>query len=268
MCQLKRAWIGVCAAVVTVVAGGCSDDGAEAQPAAPKAYVALGDSYAAGLGAGNYVDTKCYQSRDGSYPQLWAKSRTLGTVTDKTCSGALIKTVRETQLDAVNADTGWVTLTVGGNDAGWTNALQQCLLGSDKTCSSTVRTSTTNVEATLPGDLDGLYTAIRKRAPEAKVFVLGYPHLVGAGGTGCESLNDARRDTLNDGSDSLNEVIKAAVDKHEGFTFVDVREAFEGHEACTAAPWINAVRDNLAESFHPNAEGYRAYEKALTEVTG
>ncbi|MEV6305639.1 SGNH/GDSL hydrolase family protein [Actinoplanes sp. NPDC051861] len=265
---MKRAWIGVCAAAVAVAAGGCSDDGAGAEPVKPLDYVALGDSYAAGLGAGNYVDTKCYQSRDSSYPQLWAKTRTLGTITDRTCSGALIKTVRETQLDAVDADTGWVTLTVGGNDAGWTGALQQCLLGSDQTCRSTVERSTSTVEATLPDDLDGLYTAIRKRAPEAKVFVLGYPHLVGAGGTGCESLNDARRGALNDGSDSLNESIAAAVGKHEGFTFVDVREAFKGHEACTGDPWINAVRDTLPESFHPNAAGYEAYAKTLAEVTG
>ncbi|MFC7528624.1 SGNH/GDSL hydrolase family protein [Actinoplanes sp. GCM10030250] len=269
---MKRAWVFVAAAMAVAVAGCSGSDAGDAPPPAARDYVALGDSYASGLGAGNYLNTECFQSKDSSYPQLWVKSRpagTLGTVTDRTCSGALIKNVRDTQLDAINADTGWVTLTVGGNDAGWVGALRQCLLGNDQTCRSTVTRSASDAEAILPDELDKLYTAIRKRAPDAKVYVLGYPHLVGAGtGAGCESLPESRREILNEGSDKLAETIKAAVGKHEGFTYVDVRKAFEGHEACTGSPWIHSVRDELSESFHPNAEGFQAYAKALAEVTG
>jgi len=269
---MKRAWVSAGVVLLVATAGCSGSDDEAAPPPTVRDYVALGDSYASGLGAGNYLNTECYQSRDNSYPQLWVKSRpagTLGTVTDKTCSGALITTVRDTQLDAVNADTGWVTLTVGGNDAGWVGALRQCLLGNDQTCRSTVSRAEDTAGSVLPDGLDKLYTAIRKRAPEARVFVLGYPHLVGDGaGAGCESLPEARRELLNDASDTLADTIKAAVEKHDGFTYVDVREAFDGHEACTGDPWINAVRDPLSESFHPNAKGYQAYAGALAEVTG
>ena len=47
-----------------------------------------------------------------------------------------------------------------------------------------------------------------------------------------------------------------------------MREAFEGHEVCSRAPWIHGVRDQLAESFHPTADGQKAYAAALTAVTG
>ena len=47
-----------------------------------------------------------------------------------------------------------------------------------------------------------------------------------------------------------------------------VRGAFEGHEACTKEPWIHSVGDDISESFHPNADGYEAYAKALLSATG
>ncbi|MBG0567202.1 SGNH/GDSL hydrolase family protein [Actinoplanes aureus] len=264
--------------VVTVVVAGiatasCSgsgnDGGAEAAEA--RDYVALGDSYAAGLGAGNYADTECYRSTDSSYPRLWAKSRpagTIGEVTDSTCSGAVIHEVRTTQLRALDEKTGWVTVTVGGNDVGWSQTLQQCMLGNDLTCGSATRTAASTAETVLPEQLDGLYTAIKERAPNAKVYVLGYPHLLASGtGVKCESLSAARREALNTGADTLNELIKARA-ANAGFTFVDVREIFDGHEVCTATPWIHAVRDQIAESFHPTADGQKAYATALTAVTG
>ncbi|MEU4423812.1 SGNH/GDSL hydrolase family protein [Actinoplanes sp. NPDC024001] len=270
-----RRWTGVVAAIAAGLAvASCSGDGGgnDAESAAEaRDYVALGDSYSAGVGAGNYLDTECYRSKDAGYPQLWAKSRpagTLGEVTDNTCGGARIHDVRTTQLRQLDENTGWVTLTVGGNDAGWSQTLQQCLLGSDQTCQSATRTAIGGAESALPEQLDGLYTAIRERAPQAKVYVLGYPHLVASGaGVKCDALTEARRDALNEGADSLNKLIEARA-ANAGFTFVDVRKAFEGHEVCTATPWIHAVRDLMAESFHPTADGQKAYATALTAVTG
>ena len=269
---MERRWIGAWLAVVAVAAAGCSGSGDGDATAAADArdYVALGDSYSAGVGAGNYLDTECYRSRDGGYPQVWAASRpagTLGKVTDNTCGGAVIHEVRTTQLRQLDDNTGWVTLTVGGNDAGWSRTLQQCLLGDDSTCRSATQSAVGAAEATLPEQLDGLYAAIKERAPNAKVFVLGYPHLVASGNAKCESLSAGRREALNQGADELDEMIKARV-AAAGFTFVDVRDTFKGHEVCTATPWIHALRDEMAESFHPTAEGHKAYATALTAATG
>lgn len=274
---MKRRWISVATTAVALAAlTACSDGMEEAATKAVDArdFVALGDSYAAGLGAGNYGEsTTCVQSKDGGYPHLWAALRTVasfGTVTDATCAGAKINDVRFEQLTALSENTGWVTLTVGGNDAGWTKSLQTCLLGTDTTCTDSVETAVTTVEANLPAELDALYKMIRDRAPNAKVYVLGYPHLVaapGAAGVSCDALGDARRKALNDGADALDEVIQGRVTA-AGFTFVDVRKAFEGHEACTKEPWIHGLRDNLSESYHPTPEGHKAYADALFAVTG
>ena len=275
---MKQRWMAA-AVVVALTTAGCSGaeetaektvETVQSATAAVEArdYVALGDSYAAGLGAGNYLDTSCLQSRDNSYPQLWAKAAgatRLGEVVSNACSGATVSTVLGSQLGALDTGTGWVTVTVGGNDAGFVSTLQQCLLGTDQQCAAAVRTATGVIENSLPKSLDGLYSVIRDRAPNARVLVAGYPHLVAAPGKGvnCESLTDARRRTLNTASDALAKVIGERAAAHEGFTFVDVRKAFAGHEACTAQPWINGVGNDLSESFHPNASGYRAYAKAL-----
>lgn len=259
-------------ALTATACGGGDDSSAEAVQAT--GFVALGDSYAAGLGAGNYGDsTECKQSKDGGYPQLWLKLRTVakfGAVTDASCAGAKINDVRFEQLAKLDDTTGWVTLTVGGNDAGWSATLQQCLLGSDQTCDAAVDKAVAAAESTLPAALDALYQMIRDRAPNAKVYVLGYPHLVAEPGAGvtCDSLTDARRKSLNEGADSLVELIQGRVAAQQGFTFVDVRKAFAGHEACTKEPWIHSLRDDLSESFHPTTEGHKAYADALFAVTG
>ncbi|MEU8657701.1 SGNH/GDSL hydrolase family protein [Actinoplanes philippinensis] len=273
---MKRRWISVATTAVALAAltacGGAEEAATKAVDA--RDFVALGDSYAAGLGAGNYGDsTECVQSKDGGYPHLWAALRTVaafGAVTDATCAGARINDVRYEQLTALSEKTGWVTLTVGGNDAGWTKSLQTCLLGTDDSCKTSVGTAVTTVQSALPSELDSLYKTIRDRAPNAKVYVLGYPHLVaapGSSGVSCEALTDARRKALNDGADALDELIKGRVTA-AGFTFVDVREAFKGHEACTKEPWIHGIRDNLSESYHPTPEGHKAYAEALFAVTG
>lgn len=264
---------GLLAVTVALTAAACGGDEG-AGPVESNGFVALGDSYAAGLGAGNYGDkADCKQSKDGGYPQLWLKLRAaakFGEVTDATCAGAKINDVRFEQLTELDQTTGWVTLTVGGNDAGWSGTLQQCLLGTDETCKASVDKAVTAAKSTLPGELDALYQMIRDRAPAAEVYVLGYPHLVAEPGAGvnCEALGDARRKALNEGADSLVELIQGRVAAQKGFTFVDVRKAFAGHEACTKEPWIHGLRDDLSESFHPTAEGHKAYADALFAVTG
>ncbi len=260
---------------VALTAAGCGSEDEPLETAVTATdFVALGDSYAAGLGAGNYnSDANCRQSLDGGYPQLFAKQQTtpFGKVTDASCAGAVINDVRYEQLDALSDTTGVVTLTVGGNDAGWTTSVQECLFADDKACAASVEQNIGKAKSTLPAALDDLYESIRSKAPNAKVYVLGYPHLVaqpGESGVTCQQLGDARREALNEGADDLVELIKGRVEAQQGFVFVDVREAFRGHEACTKEPWIHSVGADLAESFHPNADGYQAYLKALLSVAG
>src|SRR5215469_16171897 len=82
-------------------------------------YVALGDSYSSGLGAGNFSDGSC-DERSNAYPVLWHNSHG-GSFTNATCSGATTSDVLNSQLSGLSASTTLVTMTIGGNDVGFAN---------------------------------------------------------------------------------------------------------------------------------------------------
>ena len=69
-----------------------------------------------------------------------------------------------------------MTITIGGNDAGFSNVITQCALPL-VSCNSNITTAQNYINNTLPGQLDNVYSQIRTRAPSATVVVLGYPRL-------------------------------------------------------------------------------------------
>ena len=77
-------------------------------------YIALGDSYAAGQGAGPYLDA-CYRSQN-TYSELAADAKAIKLVTNAACSGRTTQEVVNTQLRQLNKTTGLVTITAGGNN--------------------------------------------------------------------------------------------------------------------------------------------------------
>lgn len=124
------------------------DPGQPAAAAAPSSYVALGDSYSAGeglggIGTGGYLDgtdvksgprrNQCHRSKI-AYSQLI--SIVLPTVSDRSfwaCSGALAADMSKpapqsgnqeqyhqpAQTAQVGAATRWISISAGGNDAGF-----------------------------------------------------------------------------------------------------------------------------------------------------
>ena len=239
--------------------------------AAPVDYVALGDSYSSGVGAPPYdpASGSCLRSPRG-YPQLWATSHTVSSFQFVACGGATTDDVLGSQVAALNANTDLVSITIGGNDVGFASTLSSCVLGSDSACVNAVNAGRTAATTTLPARLDNTYAAIRARAPNARVVVLGYPRLISpTGSCGLFNLSTVKRTALNEGADVLAGVIAGRASA-AGFVHVDARARFEGHGACGSSPWIN--RFNLlsvTESFHPNATGYaQGYLPLLNGVTG
>jgi lysophospholipase L1-like esterase len=231
-------------------------------------YVALGDSYSSGVGAPG-ATTACLQSPLG-YPALFADAADVTSFTQVACGGAKTADVLAGQLDALSPQTDVVSLTIGGNDVGFAPTLGTCLFGDDTQCAQVVEATGTNELVTVGANLDRTYAAIRERAPDAKVIVLGYPRLFeetpdcGFGG-----LSLAKRQVLNAGADRLAEQVAARVGAAgPAFTYVDVRGAFVGHGICGADPWLNnASLLALVDSFHPNAEGYaQGYLPTLSAV--
>src|SRR5829696_10091664 len=87
--------------------------------AAGSSYVALGDSYSSGTGTRTYLadGTSCQRSVY-AYPSLLAASKGY-TLNFRACSGATTADVSALQLSALGTGTAYVSLTVGGNDAGF-----------------------------------------------------------------------------------------------------------------------------------------------------
>jgi lysophospholipase L1-like esterase len=228
-------------------------------------YVALGDSYSSGVGAPGQTGL-CLRGSSG-YPALWAERNDPASYRNVACGGAVTRDVRLLQVPYLSKKTDLVSITIGGNDAGFAPAVISCTIGSDASCAATVATARTYITGTLPGALDATYRAIRQHAPTAHVVVLGYPRLfdetTAACGVGGMSL--AKRRVLNDGADDLDDIIRGRA-QAAGFTYADVRSRFDGHGVCSSSPWINGLTIiPPTNSFHPNAFGYASgYLPALT----
>jgi lysophospholipase L1-like esterase len=240
--------------------------------AAPVNYVALGDSYSSGLGAGDIVSSSGSCDRSSvAYPQLWANAHAPASFAFVACSGATTSSVVSTQLGALSAATTLVSITIGGNDVGFESVMETCVLHSTSTCVSAVNTAEGEVASQLPGELDSVLAAIASHAPSAKVVVLDYPQLYDLSHSGfCIGLSTTDRTDLNQAASLLDGQIQAAAARH-GDTFGDVRAVFTGHQNCDgSSSWLHAVNIlDISESYHPTAAGQAdGYLPVLTAATG
>ncbi|WP_377268418.1 SGNH/GDSL hydrolase family protein [Peterkaempfera sp. SMS 1(5)a] len=229
--------------------------GAPSAVAAEVRYVALGDSYSAGVGAGGYLAASgdCRRSTR-SYPYLWNAAHTPSSFSFAACSGATTDDVLESQLSALSPATTLVSITIGGNDAGFSEVMTSCVFDTQSVCLNAVANARKFIGTTLPARLDATYAAIHSKAPRAHVVVLGYPRMYRIGGTCLVGIGDTRRSAVNAAADDLALVTaKRAADA--GFTFVDVRGVFTGHEICSGASWLNSATLPVYESYHPNMSG-------------
>src|SRR3954454_9608653 len=103
--------------------------GMPAAEAAGANYVALGDSYASGVGSGSYTSESgsCLRSTK-AYPQLWVKGHAPSSFKFVACSGAKTTDVNANQPSAVSSSTTLASITIGGNDVGFSAAMENCVL--------------------------------------------------------------------------------------------------------------------------------------------
>ncbi|WP_086156989.1 SGNH/GDSL hydrolase family protein [Streptomyces marincola] len=242
-------------AALGVTALGPAAASGQETPAAAVEYVALGDSYASGVGAGSYDGGSgdCRRSTV-AYPELWADANAPASFDFTACSGARTTDVLNNQLGPLDANTTLVSISIGGNDAGFASTMQTCVLQGTNACVSAVATANTYITNTLPGRLDTVYEAISTRAPNAEVVVLGYPRMYELDGSCWLGISERSRAAINGAADNLSEVIGKRAADH-GFTYGDVRPAFTGHEICSGDSWLHSVTWPIGDSYHPTAEG-------------
>jgi lysophospholipase L1-like esterase len=246
-------------------------------------YVALGDSYAAGplIPDQIAVDTVpgCAQSNH-NYPHDLAALASFVSLTDVSCSGATTVNMENPQttgfgtappqLNAVTRSADVVTLTIGGNDIGFSSIIGSCISPTptgdhcqhlyDLPSGDVLRQ---RIAATAP-KIDAVLAGIKARSPHARVVVVGYPDILPSSGPGCYSaaLPFTPSDTIYlDGVErDLNSMLRTEAHKnHAGFG--DSYALSVGHDACTAADvrWVEPLAPaNPAAPAHPNAKGEKA----------
>jgi lysophospholipase L1-like esterase len=237
----------------------------------PVHYVALGDSYSSGVGAGSYTSASgsCDRSTN-AYSQLWANANDPATYTSVACSGATTSSVISGQLSALSPATTLVSITVGGNDVGFSSTMETCILESTSSCVSAISADEAAVATKLPGELDSVLGDITSDAPAARVVVLDYPQFYDlAQSSSCIGLSTTDRTDLNAAAVDLDGAIQAAAARN-GDVYAGVQPYFTGHEICDSSPYLHSLNFlDIDESYHPTAAGQAdAYYPAFSAAAG
>lgn len=239
-------------------------------------YVALGDSYSSGVGTRTFYEETCKRSVY-SYPYLLHNAHPEWTFVNATCSGAKTGDILNTQSASLTADANWVTYTIGGNDAGFSEVITECALpGWASDCNGAINTAQAYIQNTLPGRLDLVNNKIKEKSPSAKVIVLDYPRLFN--GEDCNALtffSPSEETRLNETADQLKNALSAAATRAgANFVFRDVIPPFIGHAVCaggggSSTEWINGLSNPTGESYHPKITGHASgYYPVVHAVTG
>lgn len=248
-------------------------------PPVTRRYSAVGDSYASGEGLSPFeADSgRCHRS-PRSYPGVVA-GQEHAVLSFVACTGATVPDVVGPggQIGSVDPDADLVTVTIGGNDAGFAIVVGDCVAG-PVPCARLDGEINANL-AKLEPTLEAAYRQLRQRAPHARLVVVGYPQVVADPATvdldTCKAVGTPVVDRRITGDDArwmrdkgaqLSGVIAKAA-QAAGARYVDVAAAFAGHEACSAQPWLSGfLLTDLEASFHPTATGQAELAKLVTRA--
>lgn len=250
-------------------------------------YVSIGDSYTSGPGITPTAPTApagCGQS-EKNYPHIVASVLSL-SLTDVSCGGATTSDETESQFagqppqdEALSASTEVVTLGMGGNDNGLFGTLLNGCTQIDAIerapgkapCEAHYASYVATTYAEDTTEQAAALQHIKELAPNAKVFVVGYPEITPKDGQ-CnpeefpwypKDLQWFRNKVQKVGNKMIKEGAKA-----HGAIFVDTFKPSEGHNACTGVGtrWIEPLIGSLTGvAVHPNATGEQqdAYDVEL-----
>jgi lysophospholipase L1-like esterase len=251
---------------------------AGAAEAAPR-YSALGDSFAAGpLIPTPLAPLGCLKSSN-NYGRIAQRTLAFAEYRDATCSGAETEDMfapqnvspdgpNPPQLDSLSADTRLVTLTIGGNDIGFSDLAQDCVavLPFGSPCRDQYTRGgdqiSARIAATAP-KVDAVLDGIRLRSPAARVLVVNYSAILPHSGSGCwPRMPITPRDVawLRSKHEELNAMLAQQAAANGAFV-VDVYSASRGRDACTGSGtrWVEPyIPGNAAAPLHPNLRGMQA----------
>lgn len=221
-------------------------------------YVAMGDSYSSGNGTyAADLDASCYRSTY-AYPHLVGLQRPDTDLTFVACQGATTDDIISGQDRSLDADTDYVTLTIGGNDIGFADLIVNCAGWLSPNCQAAVDEANGKIENELPGKLDKAYAAITEGAPNVEeVVVLGYARFFGedVSCAAAHGISAAEATWLNGVADNLDVVVRDRATA-SGFTYRSSIRAFTGHDVCAPDPYLNGNSFSPADAYHPTRSGH------------
>lgn len=232
--------------------------------------VALGDSYTAGLllpldssakPAGCFRSTENYASRVAEAlraPEYANAACQSAGVVSLTHAGQTADGVNPPQLDSLAPNDSLVMLTLGGDDLSFSHVLKGCMNPFGQPCQDRY--------VSLPGKITaektrmiGALNDIHRRAPHARVLLVGYPDLFPDSG-GCWPIAPfTTRDItfLRSIELKLNAMLAQAASA-AGATYVDTYRPTTGHDMCQSSQVKDIeglIPSSTAMTFHPNARG-------------
>ena len=266
-------------------------------------YVALGDSFQSGEGAGAYLPNtdipgnRCHRSAY-AYPKRLVDAGVVNLNLDfGACSNAVIDDLSVgydpnrppytdgiAQLDRLSSSTKLVTLGIGGNDMGFANVLKGCVtaqLGDalnpfvDAACEPEYGDSVDDrLEVMIDKDkLGTIYKEVRRGAPFARVLILGYPRFYVEGGQHnaahddyCAGMRMTDQRWINREIRQFNSAISNSA-RSLGLQYVGIYDTPAGHELCGPSTdlFLNGIKlFDQVESYHPNEFGHELIARDVT----
>ena len=242
-------------------------------------YVAMGSSFAAGIGLGSLAPDSpivCMRTTNG-YPQQLAKLLDM-PILDVTCSGATMDHVlhggqyfQRAQLDALTRETSLVTITSGGNDVSYVSDLSFTAARNSHSLSGWAmrrvwrgpRQTGQRDYSKVRRDLSGFVGEVRRRAPSAQIVIVTYPTILPPSGT-CPYLNidEDEAQTFREVGEQLAIATRGAARDSDAI-LVDMYRLGANHHACPAEPWVNGWVDTHGSQFHPTLLGAQATAAAI-----
>ena len=192
--------------------------------------------------------------------------------------GAKIADVLSTQILFLHTTTKLVTITIGSNDTGIFDTVFSCLFKS-LSLSRCANAYPPPDFARLKARLIALYAAIHTQAPDARIFIFGYPLVLPPTAPSfCAGLYLPGTRIGIFPSDvpyfyglltKLNDTVHQAAQASPSVTFVSPDLLFAGHDVCASSPYffpLDAI--NALETLHPNATGHAELASLLHRAAG
>jgi lysophospholipase L1-like esterase len=248
----------------------------------------LGSSFAAGPGIEPIVDPLAMRS-GRNYPNLLAEA--LGAkLVDLSVSGAMTTNIIDTpqlvpmgtmtvppQIDGLPADADLVTITAGGNDIGFIASMLYTALARMSPDSQLLAMMAGYFSGDIPSPSEGLVnhvatalagvvTAVRDRAPNARIILVDYQSVV-AEYTSVPEFTPEEVEKFIALQAGLQQATAQAAEL-SGADLFAASALSANHALGAAEPWVFSFRPEMplvASSFHPNAAGHQAVAAALQE---